>query len=353
MKKYLVYGLLIVVCFFVLPSSKTEAATSVSTLAPTGTAGTGGGTLVGSLSFTGSTLPTTVGFNYGSTTAYGSTITATTTSVSGTFSKFLSVDSCGVTYHYAAFATNSAGTVSGIDRTVTPTCPPSLFNNTATSVTQISAILSGRIVDTGGSPATSRGFEYATSSSLLGTTLSTKTNETGSFSVGDFTKHITGLMCNTTYNFRAKAANAAGTGYGYYFVQFKTLACGGGTTGTISASSASKPVNNTQTKQTTTPVKNTSIKNQLGGSAIGAFDDSVSSDSQSKYTFTQNLTYGSTGEDVARLQKILSDKGYLNVPTLGDFYGLATMNAVKKLQSDNGLSSVGVVGPATLELLNK
>ncbi len=66
-----------------------------------------------------------------------------------------------------------------------------------------------------------------------------------------------------------------------------------------------------------------------------------------------NLSYGSTGEKVAQLQKILNEKGYLVNVKLGDFYGIATTKAVKKFQKDNGITQTGVVGPLTKALLNK
>ncbi len=54
---------------------------------------------------------------------------------------------------------------------------------------------------------------------------------------------------------------------------------------------------------------------------------------------------GSTGADVERLQRDLSQLGY-QVGVDGIF-GEATENAVKKFQQDNNLTVDGIVGPQT------
>lgn len=76
-------------------------------------------TLNGEITSTGNVTPTTRGFNYGETNLYGST-----TSESGSFDpEVFSLDisglSCGTTYHFNAFATNSMGTSSSADDTFT------------------------------------------------------------------------------------------------------------------------------------------------------------------------------------------------------------------------------------------
>lgn len=64
--------------------------------------------------------------------------------------------------------------------------------------------------------------------------------------------------------------------------------------------------------------------------------------------FTQNLTVGSTGKEVADLQRMLIEKEYLNIPTdipLGYFGGL-TKSALARWQSSNNISpAVGYWGP--------
>lgn len=64
----------------------------------------------------------------------------------------------------------------------------------------------------------------------------------------------------------------------------------------------------------------------------------------------QNMTLGSTGQDVVVLQGLMSELGYLNVPTGIPFgyYGSLTKNAVARYQSSNNVSpAVGYYGPIT------
>lgn len=71
--------------------------------------------------------------------------------------------SCGSTYHYRAYATNSDGTTYGPDQSLTTTaCPaPSVTTNNATGVMQTSATLNGTTGLT--ELANERGFEYGLS----------------------------------------------------------------------------------------------------------------------------------------------------------------------------------------------
>ena len=58
------------------------------------------------------------------------------------------------------------------------------------------------------------------------------------------------------------------------------------------------------------------------------------------------LSHGGRGEDVVYLQTRLAAMGY-SVGSLDGIFGLKTLEAVKALQIDNGLSIDGVVGPKT------
>jgi YD repeat-containing protein len=70
-------------------------------------------------------LDTTVTFEYGLTTAYGTTVAASQNPVTGTISTAVSRTIIGLTtgavYHYRAVAVNSKGTAYGIDKTFTAT----------------------------------------------------------------------------------------------------------------------------------------------------------------------------------------------------------------------------------------
>src|SRR5262245_57912134 len=86
---------------------------------------------------------TTVRFQYGTTTSYGST-TANQTKTGNTAQNVaanISGLTTGTTYHFRIVATNSAGTRFGSDRTFTTKGPPVVTTNAATSVELRSATL--------------------------------------------------------------------------------------------------------------------------------------------------------------------------------------------------------------------
>lgn len=63
------------------------------------------------------------------------------------------------------------------------------------------------------------------------------------------------------------------------------------------------------------------------------------------------LSLGARGEEVKKLQQVLSDKGY-DVGTIDGIYGAKTKEAVINFQKDNGLKVDGIAGPETLNKLN-
>ena len=63
------------------------------------------------------------------------------------------------------------------------------------------------------------------------------------------------------------------------------------------------------------------------------------------------IKLGTTGEDVADVQRQLIDLGYLAPGNATGYYGEVTTQAVKDFQKANSLSVDGLTGPQTLELL--
>ncbi|MEK7614746.1 MAG: peptidoglycan-binding domain-containing protein, partial [Patescibacteria group bacterium] len=68
--------------------------------------------------------------------------------------------------------------------------------------------------------------------------------------------------------------------------------------------------------------------------------------------FTSTMQLGSRGDSVTELQKLLVKQGLLDSEPTG-YFGKMTEAAVKAYQTKNGISSIGVVGPATRASLNK
>jgi hypothetical protein len=79
-------------------------------------------TLNGTITDTGGAEPTERGFNWGLTDTYGTNVVQNSGPYNiGAFSSNLSGLTCGTTYHYRAYATNSVDTTLGLDTTFTTT----------------------------------------------------------------------------------------------------------------------------------------------------------------------------------------------------------------------------------------
>lgn len=68
------------------------------------------------------------------------------------------------------------------------------------------------------------------------------------------------------------------------------------------------------------------------------------------YSITTLSGYGSTGEEVYKIQSRLLSWGYYNGDVDGQ-YGYLTYSAVRDFQAKNGLTVDGIAGPQTLEAL--
>jgi plastocyanin len=185
------------------PAVTTNSATNVASSSAT---------LNGSLNPRGAT--TTVFFQYGLTTSYGST-TAMQTKTGNTVqavSANISGLTASTTYHFRIVAHNGGGTSFGSDRTFTTlsaTGPPVVITNPATLIASFSATLNGSLDPHG--LTTTVYFQYGTTTSYGSTTaMQTQTGNT----YRNISANISGLMANTTYHFRIVATNSAGTRMG-------------------------------------------------------------------------------------------------------------------------------------------
>jgi len=157
-------------------------------------------------------LATTYHFDWGTTISYGNT---TTTTSAGSGSATLSVNAAvtglvqGTTYHYRISATNSNGTTTGNDLTLSYGMVL-LTTTPASSITASAAASGGSITSDGGVTVTSRGVCWSTSASP--TTANSHTTDGGG--TGVFTSSMAGLTGNTIYHIRAYATNTTGTYYG-------------------------------------------------------------------------------------------------------------------------------------------
>ena len=159
-------------------------------------------------------LTTTVYFQYGTTTSYGLTTAPAnkTGNTNQNVSTFISGLSASTRYHFRIVATNSAGTRYGSDRTfitLSPTGLPVVITNPATNVASSSATLHGSLDPHG--LGTTVSFQYGTTTSY-GHTTAQQTQNGNTFR--NISANISGLNAHTTYHFRIKATNSAGTRFG-------------------------------------------------------------------------------------------------------------------------------------------
>ena len=129
----------------------------------------------------------------------------------GSFTSSITGLTAGTTYYVRAYATNSAGTAYGEQRSFTALATiPTVTTNTVSNIEATSATTGGNVTSDGGAAVTARGVCWSTSQNP---TVSNSHTIDGS-GTGSFTSSITGLMAGTTYYVRAYATNSAGTAYG-------------------------------------------------------------------------------------------------------------------------------------------
>ncbi len=159
---------------------------------------------------------TNVSFEYGQTDSYGTTVTATPSSVTGTTDTAVSRAIPGLTpnttYHFRVVGTNSSGTSSGADQTFTTgISPPTVTTNGASAVSGTTANLNGTINANDNNTTVS--FEYGTTTAYGKTASGTPGSVNGSTNTA-VAAGISNLTPGTTYHYRAKGINAGGTIYG-------------------------------------------------------------------------------------------------------------------------------------------
>ena len=191
--------------------------TATATGLPTVTTGSAssitqnGATLGLTISSIGSSTVTAIGFQYGLTTSYGSTVSGSGTYPVGSYTLDVSTLQIATTYHFRAYATNTQGTSYGADATFTTLSGyPLLTTNAVTNISAVSATFNGNITDIGGSNCTARGFKYGTSSGnyiYIGT-------QSGNFGTGTYSMNVATLTASTTYYVVAYDTNSVGTAYG-------------------------------------------------------------------------------------------------------------------------------------------
>ena len=195
------------------PGTPTATTLAASNITPTSA------TLNGSVVDNGNALTVSFGWGMGNTnTSVAATTGGSITADAGTTSTSVNLTnlSCATTYQFRVKATTGSTNFSGSPLTFTtaacPT-PPTASTGSATAVTAYGATLNATVLPNG----TSAQFEYGITTSY-GTTTPLVTTS------GSLTQTIGGLICNTTYHYRVRASNGAGTAMGAA-ATFTTGAC--------------------------------------------------------------------------------------------------------------------------------
>ncbi|MFH0841716.1 MAG: FISUMP domain-containing protein [Bacteroidota bacterium] len=160
-------------------------------------------------------LSTSVSFEYGTTTSYGSIITTSQSPVSGDSETSVSAQLTGLnpgtTYHFRIKAENSLGTIYSSDVTFTTSGQvPSVENDDVTNLKIGTVTLNGYI-----NPnhlSTTVFFEWGTSTAYGSNTGAAQGTLTGSTSLV-VNADLSGLTPGTIYHYRICATNELGTSY--------------------------------------------------------------------------------------------------------------------------------------------
>jgi len=159
---------------------------------------------------------TTVTFEYGLTTAYGSVVNGVPATVTGNTVTPVSADIIGLlpntTYHYKIVGVNTNGTANGGDMTFTTNfAPPSVVTIAASTLLLDGATLNGTVNANGASTAVS--FEYGLTIAYGSVVAGVPPTVTGT-TVTPVSAAITGLLPFTTYHCRVIGVNSGGTSNG-------------------------------------------------------------------------------------------------------------------------------------------
>ena len=205
--------------------SVTLSATSDGALPPVVTTNAANGVSSTSASLNGTVNPngatTMARFEFGLTTAYGSTASVTLSPTNGTSVQYVTSNisglQLGITYHYRLVATNSSGASTGSDMQFTttnillPRIPPVVASADASGITATSATLNGTVNPKG--IATTARFEYGLTTAY-GSTASVTLWPTNSTTAQTISASISGLQAGQIYHYRLTATNSSGTGTG-------------------------------------------------------------------------------------------------------------------------------------------
>ena len=295
------------------PTVTTDTATSVSTTSAT---------LNGTVNPNG--LSTTVVFQYGTTTSYGSQVTATESPVTGTSAVSVSAQLTGLspdtTYHYQVVGTNSAGTTNGTNQsftTLSAGTAPTVTTDAASNVSTTSATLNGMVNPNGLS--TTVVFQYGTTTSYGSQVTAVESPVSGTSPVS-VSGQLSDLSPNTVFHYRVVGTNSAGTTNGANQMFTTTalpsavaLTSGNNQTGTISTA-LSDPFVVTVTDGGGNPVQGVDVTFAIASVPTGATGQGLSVSGTTTDVNGQASTVLTLGDKVGAYTVTASSAGLTGSP---------------------------------------
>ncbi len=140
---------------------------------------------------------------------------ATASGTTGVFTVDISGLAKGQTYSFAAYATNSTGTIFSPAATITTFDAPMISSPAVTNLKATSATIGGTVIDDGGDLITARGAVYSLTSENANPQIgdSDVMQFTAGGTTGLFVIDLTGLARGTTYSYAMFVTNSSGTTY--------------------------------------------------------------------------------------------------------------------------------------------
>lgn len=267
----------------------------------------------------------------------------------GSFTSSITGLTQGLTYYVRAYATNSAGTSYGEQKTFTTNNVnlPTVTTNSVTNIQQTTATCGGNVTNSGGGTVTARGVCWALTSNP--TINNNHTNDgTGT---GSFTSNITGLIANKTYYVRAYATNSAGTSYG----EVKTFNTSSVNLPTVSTANVT---NITQTTATC----GGNVTNNGGGTVTArgvcwstssnpTINNSHTSNGTGTGSFTSSIT-GLTAGTTYYVRAYATNSAGTGYGEIRTFTTIASKYAYASLSQGNGYMKYPIDNPNSITTLN-
>jgi trimeric autotransporter adhesin len=162
------------------------------------------------------TTTSQVSFQYGYTSAYGTTVLANPDTVTGSTNIPVTYNLTGLipntSYHYRVVAKNAVGSSNGNDTFFkTNITKPLAITNSASSISSTGATIKGTVNSNNSTTIVT--FQYGPTVSY-GTTLNAIPDTVNGIINTSVSQVLTGLLPDITYHYRVVALNAAGTTYG-------------------------------------------------------------------------------------------------------------------------------------------